>query len=191
MRRITAFSLFLLLVCAGLAASWAEAGVSERVVMGWLESIVLEPWGFKVRAKLDSGAKTSSLNAKNIRRFKKNGKKWVRFTLRRERPKKNEARSVEVERPLVRIVFIKRHGRRSQRRPVVTLPFCLNGQHYETAFTLVDRSVFNYPVLLGRNFLKDIALIDPGASFLNSSRCKSRGKKRARQRANGDNPKQK
>jgi hypothetical protein len=46
------------------------------------------------------------------------------------------------------------------------LTVCKNGKDYEAEFNLVDRSKFNYPVLLGRSFLKDVALVDANATFL-------------------------
>jgi hypothetical protein len=61
---------------------------------------------------------------------------------------------------------IKQHGKGSSQREVVTMVLCKNGKDYETEFTLVDRSNFSYPVLLGRSFLKDTALVDAGSTFL-------------------------
>ena len=52
---------------------------SDMVIAGWLEYVVLEPWDIKLRAKLDTGAKTSSLHALNIERFIRDGQSWVRF----------------------------------------------------------------------------------------------------------------
>jgi hypothetical protein len=142
-----------------------ETRMRERVVMGWVEQVALIPWGVKVKAKLDSGAKTSSLHAESIERFEKDGKGWVRFVIAVE-AKGKEIKRLQVERPLVRNVRIKQHHGESKKRPVVSLKFCLNSQSYETQFSLVDRSQLNYPMLFGRLFLKDVALIDPSKTFL-------------------------
>jgi hypothetical protein len=140
-------------------------GMKERIIMGWVEQAVLIPWGIEIKAKLDSGAKTSSLHAEDIERFEKDGKEWVRFVIAAE-VKGKEIERLQVERPLVRNVRIKQHHGNSKRRPVVSLKFCLNGETYETQFSLVDRSQLNYPMLFGRRFLKDVALIDPSKTFL-------------------------
>jgi hypothetical protein len=65
---------------------------------------------------------------------------------------------------------------RSSKRDVVKLTLCKNGRNYETEFTLVDRSNFNYPLLLGRSFLKDVAIVDASVTFLHKADtdpCKS------------------
>ncbi|MEN8260862.1 MAG: RimK/LysX family protein [Pseudomonadota bacterium] len=134
--------------------------------MGWIEPVILIPWGVQFKAKLDSGAKTSSIHAKQVERFEKDGEPWVRFVIPVESKRKKRTGKMQVERPLVRDVRIKRHKTSSYARPVVSLEFCMNGQDYVTQFNLIDRSGFNYPVLLGRRFLKDVAVIDPAAVFL-------------------------
>jgi hypothetical protein len=165
-------TLLLLFVLAGNAAGVGSTGASapgkERIVFGWLESIFIKPWNMRLTAKLDTGAKTSSLHTEKTERFTKGGQTWVRFQLTGSRRKHRS--SVVVERPLVRTVYIKDRLSPSSRRDVITLAFCKNGKDYETEFTLVDRSNFNYPVLLGRNFLKDVALVDANATFLIKAR---------------------
>lgn len=129
--------------------------------MGWLESVFFRPWNIRMTAKLDTGANTSSLHAERIERFTRNGDKWVRFTLG-----KGDEKKFAVERPVIRLASIKQHGKGSSQREVVRMVLCKNGKDYETEFTLVDRSNFSYPVLLGRSFLKDTALVDAGSTFL-------------------------
>jgi hypothetical protein len=169
MQRFAWVILFWFILCGVSEAS--EAGsegtrkAKERVIMGWIERAVLIPWGVEIKAKLDSGAKTSSLHAEGIERFEKDGEEWVRFVIAVKAEGKKMER-LHVERPLVRNVRIKQHHSSSKRRPVVNLKFCLNGESYETQFSLVDRSRLNYPVLFGRRFLKDVALIDPSKTFL-------------------------
>jgi hypothetical protein len=136
----------------------------SRPVMGWLETVFLEPWHRRVTAKLDSGAKTSSLHADNVEHFTRNSRPWVRFSLvdieSRQLP------TVVVERELVRTALIKSHQNESSKRDVVMMTVCKNGKDYEEEFNLVDRSHFNYPVLLGRGFLKDLALVDANSTFV-------------------------
>jgi hypothetical protein len=130
--------------------------------MGWLESVFLRPWNIRVTAKLDTGAKTSSLHADQIEHFKKNNEEWVRFTLSEE----GNDKPLTVERPLIRTVYIKERKANASKRDVVKLVLCKNGREHETEFTLVDRSNFNYPLLLGRSFLKGVALVDSDATFM-------------------------
>lgn len=158
------------LCCLTAAAAPLDAAdrtppVREKLVMGWLESVYLRPWNLRLTAKLDTGATTSSLHTDRIERFTKEGEDWVRFTLTGKEDKK----PLIVERPVVRTAYIKERNARSSKRDVVKLVLCKNGREYETEFTLVDRSNFNYPLLLGRSFLQDVALVDASATFLHKA----------------------
>lgn len=151
-------------LAAGAKEEPKPGTVKEKVVMGWLESIFIKPWNRRLTAKLDTGAKTSSLHADKIEHFSKGGESWVRFSLVNIEDLRQEP--ILVEKPLVRTAYIKSHQRRASKRDVITMTICKNGKDYEAEFNLVDRSNFNYPVLLGRSFLKDVALVDPSATFL-------------------------
>ena len=145
------------------ATQSAEAETyNEKVVMGWLENVFLLPTHLQATAKLDTGAKTSSVHASNVEHFKQQGAEWVRFRFSAD---KGEA-AVVLERPLVRTAVIKERQAHSSMRDVVLLTICKNGRQHETEFTLNDRSNFNYPILLGRSFLSDVALVDSSATFL-------------------------
>ena len=135
---------------------------SDMVIAGWLEYVVLEPWDIKLRAKLDTGAKTSSLHALNIERFIHDGQSWVRFNTE---DKKNNVATKTIELPVKREVKIKSHHRDATSRPVVMISFCLNSHLYHSEFSLVDRTRFNYPVLLGRRILQYGILVDAASTF--------------------------
>ena len=159
-----------LLLLTGILATFsatAEHG-NERIIAGWLEMIVLSPWQIKLKAKLDSGAKTSSIHAENIEHFERDGKTWIRFDLPKGSDKKSVQSTIEV--PLLREVQIKRHKMPSVTRSVVEMSFCINGHQYTTQFTLADRGNFNYPVLLGRRFLSNNILVDSAETFLHRAK---------------------
>lgn len=159
-------ALFILLGCS--AAAQAD---DTKVVAGWLEKVHFAAVrGHQVTAKLDSGARTSSINARDIEDFDRDGQPWVRFELVLE-DEDGQVETVPVERPLVRRVRIKEHDGQHGRRAVVELTFCFVGRWHRAQFSLVDRTEFNYPVLLGRRFLAGIALIDPEAAFLTDADC--------------------
>jgi len=54
---------------------------NNKTIMGWLEKVVILPYKIELTAKLDSGADRSSIHARNIEIFEKDGAKWVSFTL--------------------------------------------------------------------------------------------------------------
>ncbi len=162
------------LAMAAPSAARSDGVTQDRKIMGWLETVFLRPLNLRVTAKLDTGAKTSSLHAGNVEHFSRDGDPWVRFEFRADKT----ADPIRIERPLVRKAVIKERLSRSSTRDVVTLTICKNGRDYETEFTLNDRSSFNYPVLLGRSFLADVALVDSAATFIfkgDQDACGQRG----------------
>lgn len=150
-------------VAALLCLSLLCAPSTQAETLGWVENVYLQPWGIKLRAKLDTGARTSSVHAENLERFDRDGRPWVRFTL----PFGN-GEPIVVERPVVRETRIKQVEGESQSRCVVELEICLDGTLYTTPVTLADRHNFVYPVLLGRHTLRGHVIVDPGKTFASS-----------------------
>lgn len=137
--------------------------MDDKIILGRTEWIWLEAVNRVFRARVDSGATTSSLSAHHIVEFERDGKKWVRFNMV---PDDDVDDSYEVEAPLVRFARIRQASSETiDRRPVVELTLKI-GEFTDTAeFTLTDRSSMTYPILLGREFLRDIALIDVAKSY--------------------------
>lgn len=141
-----------------------------KQIAGWVERITLLPSRMLAVAKLDTGAKTSSIHAEDIERFEREGRAWVRYTLVLKESKTKTVR-VATESPLVRKVYIKDHQSQPDARPVVELEFCMDGRRHSAHFSLVDRSAFLYSVLLGRDFLAGSFVVDPEATFLTGASC--------------------
>jgi hypothetical protein len=141
-----------------------------RIIAGWVEKIRIENQDYDIKAKLDTGAKTSSIYAINIEPFKKGGKRWAKFTLLLVDSRGNEHK-IDLERPRSRKANIKNHDGNHDQRYVVDLGLCFNGRKYVTEFTLTNRSEYIYGVLLGREFIGQVAIIDPDNTFLTTSSC--------------------
>jgi len=154
--------LFLLLMFCLLLVDTARA----REIVGWVETAVVYPGNIEVKAKVDTGAKTSSLDCECIKPFKRDGKDWLSFSV-----KNHQGDVVQLEKPVVRIAKIRRHFGKDQKRYVVMLGICLGSVYREAEVTLVDRSGFNYSLLIGRNFMQDDFLVDPSATFRNKPMC--------------------
>jgi hypothetical protein len=144
-----------------------SAWAAEKTVVGWIENVRLYPGNFLVHAKLDTGAQSCSLDASNLQIFSRGGKKWVRFDLEERR----EGKKMTIERPLVRWAPIKRHNDEPQRRPVIKLGVCLGHIYKETEVNLVDRTNYQYPMLIGRKFLQGTFAIDPAAKYTVEPNC--------------------
>jgi len=165
-RLVAAVAVALLLAGTSLAVA-----ARDKLELGWLERVRLQPWDIVLKAKLDTGAKTAAIHATDIERFDKDGKPWVRFRLWLSH-RDPGSETILVEKPLARDVKIKLRGTdKSDARPSVKLEFCLGGKRYQALFTLVNRKKFNYPVLLGRRFLADLAVIDPAARYNTDPTC--------------------
>ena len=149
-----------------------DADPDSKIVLGWVENMRLLPQRMLLKAKLDPGARSSAIHAEDIEAFEKDGRRMVRFTILREHDNPDSERLV-LERPLVREVNIKLRNAEGERdeRLAVRLEFCLAGERYNTLFSLTNRDNFNYPVLLGRQFLRNRILVDSGESFTQRTNC--------------------
>lgn len=145
---------------------------AETKTLGWLESAYLHPWGIKLRTKLDTGAKTSSLHAVDVEKFYRQGELWVKFALPYDKKTdKSDQEEIILEKEVQRTVRIKDHDDASEERYVIELEFCLAGKVYSTPFTLSDRSNFHYRMLLGRRTLENRFLVDSAKTFTTKKSC--------------------
>lgn len=158
---------FALLFCCALLPGLSFA--AEKTVYGLNEYISLSDLDMEVAAKLDTGAKTASLSARDIKRFKRDGETWVRFYLAID-----DAHQHPIERPLARISKIKRRagdydpeeGKTYTARPVIELSVCMGKTLRTIEVNLTDRSAFQYPLLIGSEALKRLdALVDPSLKY--------------------------
>ena len=135
----------------------------DKMVLGELETVWIDPPGLSLNARIDTGATTNSLNAEDMVEFERDGDDWVRFHVRDADSKE----LIEIEREVVRYVRVYQQADpEGTRRPVVSLRLYLGDVRDPFEFTLADRSHLNHQILLGRSFLTDIALVDVGRQFV-------------------------
>ncbi len=147
------------------AASLPAGGLAMPVV-GWVERVKIYPGEMILKAKLDTGAKTASINARDIETFERKGEDWVRFRI-----VNRDGNNLVLERPLVRETRIQRHFGKRQRRPVVKLGICVGDLYREVQVNLVNRKGFIYPMLIGRMFMKKQLLVDPSLRYTVAPKC--------------------
>ncbi len=150
------------------ASSFAETALSTdgMRVAGWIENVSIFPGNLKIKAKLDTGARNSSLNANHIEKFERDGVNWVRFKL-----KNWKGRTENIEARVIRMATIKQHGDKSMTRPVIRLGICLGNVFKEVEVNLEDRRKFNYQMLIGRSFLQKSILVDSSVTFTVQPDC--------------------
>jgi len=143
---------------------------TEKPTIGWVERIKIYPGGMELKAKIDTGAKSSSINAPNAVTFERDGERWVSFEL--SDPKKKK-KIVKIERKVHRTTLVKRKGDESHERLVIRLFVCLGNDSHEIDVNLADRRGFNYQVLIGRNDIAKLfkVNVDPSEKFMREPRC--------------------
>jgi hypothetical protein len=133
-----------------------------KVVVGEVENFYLADPGMVHVARIDSGAETSSLDARNITRFERDGVNWVRFDV----PLPDTDDFVTLEREISRRVkIIQASTEEKERRVVVELQFMIGNHHQQAEFTLTSREHLSHVVLVGRNILRDVMLVDVGKEY--------------------------
>lgn len=128
-----------------------------KMILGEVEWIYIREADISFESRIDSGASVSSISATDIELFERDGKKWYRFNI-----PLNNKNSITVEAPLVRYARIKQASTNGEviERPVVKLSFKIGNYAGSSSFSLTDRSNMQYALLIGREFIKDIAIVD-------------------------------
>ncbi|WP_252108761.1 MULTISPECIES: ATP-dependent zinc protease [unclassified Halomonas] len=140
---------------------------TSKTVLGRSEWVGFPAIGTYLKARIDSGASTSSLSASDITRFERDGEDWVRFklALNDEDVAVERVKDEWVEAPIQRRVrIVQASGEES--RPVISLLMTLGPIRENVEFTLNDRTHLDFPVLLGRRFMMDIATIDVAQTYI-------------------------
>lgn len=135
----------------------------DLVVVGELEIVFLSPPGRWYRARMDTGAELSSLNAYDLEPFDNDGSSWVRFNI----ASSLDSEDVLLELPVERIVQVRQGNRQDlQNRYIVNMDTVIGPLELRGEFTLADRRKMKYPVLIGRNLLSANALVDVSRQFI-------------------------
>jgi len=137
-------------------------------IWGLVETVCLSAEGLMLEAKLDTGADTSSLDARDIESFDREGEPWVRFRV--EGLRDGQPVSQLVERPVLRRVKV-RSASGSDSRYVVRMRVVFGSQEYDEQFSLRDRRRMNYPLLIGSRTLKHLGAVDVNRMHTQMPRC--------------------
>lgn len=138
---------------------------TQMKALGWREWVQLPDLvDVPVKAKVDTGAKTSSLHAFFIEPYTRDGKPWVKFLLH---PNQND-NDIEVE--CHAAVSDRREvsdsGGHKEKRYVIESSIVIGKDVLIAELTLTDRDSMSFRMLLGRNLLRGSFLVDSGSSFL-------------------------
>ncbi len=117
-----------------------------------------------IKARVDSGARTSSIHAFNIQPFKKNGVAWISFEI--HPLQKNRATIIRSEAEVVDRRIVKSSSGDAEKRYVIKADIYLADESWEIEITLTNRDSMGFRMLLGREAMQGRILVDPSASFI-------------------------
>ncbi len=145
-------------------------------VLGWREWVALPALGIdRIKAKIDTGARTSCLHAFDVRIDDTQGEKLVRFSMHPEQ--RNLDKAVECVAPLIDEREVRDSGGHSEMRYVIETDIKIGPETHRVEFTLTNRDSMGFRMLIGRTAMKDRYLVDPGKSFLVRKREKAQRRK--------------
>lgn len=128
-----------------------------KLIFGSTEWIYIAEADTVFESRIDTGASVSSISALNITNFERDGHKWCRFEI-----PLNNGQSIKAEAPWVRnavIIQASTDGKKEE-RPVVKMTVKVGNYTGTNEFTLRNRASMQYALLIGREFIKDIAVVD-------------------------------
>ncbi|ESA38627.1 aspartyl protease [Leptolyngbya sp. Heron Island J] len=150
-----------------------SAAASDLPLIGWREWIQLPDFGItSIKAKVDTGARSSSIHALNIELFDLEGMPMVRFQV--APAQHNDQHLVQVETKLLCQRTVRDSGGHQEKRPVVITTVSLGNLTWPIELTLTNRDVMGFRMLLGRQAIRDRFLVHSGYSFLQSRKGQSK-----------------
>ncbi len=137
------------------------------MTIGWREMVALPALGLpSLKAKIDTGARTSALHAVDLVPFTRDGQDWMRFHIPDDAHEHIE-QPTDCEAPLVDTREIRNTSGIPDPRPVIATRLLIGGRKWTIEVSLTDRSDMKFPIILGRTAIRRRRiLVNPGRSYL-------------------------
>ena len=141
-----------------------SSGVTRRRIVGWREWVSLPYFGiFAIKAKLDTGAKTSALHAWDLRLRMVDGRQWIRFSV--HSMQENEVTPVVCEAPLSDRRWVTNSSGTRELRYIITTNLQIGSSCWPIELSLTNREGMEFPMIVGREAMRNRLLVDPSASY--------------------------
>lgn len=142
-------------------------------VIGWREWVGLPELGVhRIKAKIDTGARSSALHVFDIEPFQRDGRKMVRFVVAAEQRTRHDSTPAEAE--LIDERVVRSSGGHEQHRPVIMTQLTIGGRTWPIELTLTRRDEMGFRLLVGRQAIRRRFLVDSGSSYLNKLTTESK-----------------
>lgn len=136
----------------------------QSLVIGWREWVALPDLGItSIKAKVDTGARSSSLHAFDVEPFVKGGEDWVRFRV--HPAQRNTKKTVKTEAKVLEMRSVRSSSGKASIRPVIVTNVTLLDETWPVELTLANRDEMGFRMLLGREAFRKKFLVDAGNSF--------------------------
>ncbi len=132
----------------------------NKIIVGEAEYIKIQPGNVLTKARIDTGAKDTSLGAYDIQEFERDGEKWVTFYLPNE-----TGNPIKIRKKIIGTTLIKQQNNPPLRRYEVQMTVILGNQSHTIKVNLADRQHYTFPALVGRNFLTGHFIVDPSRKY--------------------------
>ncbi|GKW54008.1 MULTISPECIES: ATP-dependent zinc protease [Pseudoalteromonas] len=139
--------------------------MSAKIIVGWREWLGLPELGIeKIKAKVDTGARTSCIHAFDIEEFSENGEAWVKFTTH---PLQDDVETtVECRAKVVERKYVTSSSGQRELRYFIETKLVAGTQSWPVRVTLSNRSTMKFRMLLGRTAMENRIVVDPALSHL-------------------------
>jgi hypothetical protein len=159
---------------------------SNLKIVGWREWLSLPDLGIpSIKAKIDTGARTSALHAYGVKEFEREGRRCVSFKV--HPIQRNTRETVVAEAELIETRPVRSSTGQRTIRPVIVTTVELMGERWQVELTLVNRDAMGFRMLLGREAFRRRFLVDSGRSYLGGRPLrKVKRKRKRRDKTKGD-----